>query len=81
MRKLIILACALACGLALSTSAPAAGDTGKLNLYTARVDAAQASALARAGYDIAAVHQGFAGLEVDLVLSPRKPRSWLRASA
>jgi hypothetical protein len=70
MRKAIFLASALACALAFTTSALAAGDKGKLNLYSARVDAAQAAALSRAGYDIAAVHQRFSGLEVQFVLSP-----------
>jgi murein tripeptide amidase MpaA len=78
MKRWGVLACALVCGLLFSTASLAATHTGKLNLYRATVSQAQASQLARSGYDLASIQQGARGLQVELVLS-RQDRAKLSA--
>jgi hypothetical protein len=67
MKRWVLLVCALA-GLAFSGSALGVSKHG-LDLYTTVVDAKTAGQLARDGYDIAAVREVTAGVQLDLVLS------------
>ncbi len=68
MKRWVLLGCAFAVMLAFSGTALAASKHG-LQLYTTTVDAATAEQLSQAGYDIAAAQAGFAGVELQLVLT------------
>jgi Zinc carboxypeptidase len=69
MKRWVLLGCALVAALTFSGAALANSKHG-LQLYTTTVDAATAEQLAQAGYDIAASEAGFAGVELQLVLTP-----------
>jgi hypothetical protein len=69
MKRWAMLACALSAGLVFTTTAFAAGDTSKLQMYTAKVDRVTVSKLVRDGYDVAAAREVAGGVQVDLVLS------------
>ena len=71
MKRWVLLGCALVVALTFSGTALAAGKHG-LQLYTTTVDATKAQELAQAGYDIASSEAGFAGVELEIVLSPRE---------
>ena len=55
--------------LVCTASSPAAGGEHMYEVYTAKVDRAQAREIARAGYDIVADRQTATAVELDLVLS------------
>ena len=69
MRRWVLLGCALVVALTFSGTALGKSKHG-LQLYTTTVDAATATELAQAGYDIASVQAGFSGVELQLVLAP-----------
>ncbi|HEY3070595.1 MAG TPA: M14 family zinc carboxypeptidase [Gaiellaceae bacterium] len=69
MRRWTILASTLVAVLTLSGAAPGAGAKHMYEVYTAKIDRAQAREIARAGYDIVAERQTAAGVQLDLVLS------------
>jgi zinc carboxypeptidase/immune inhibitor InhA-like protein len=69
MKRCALLVCALVAALLSTTGATAAGGKHLYEVYTAKVDRAQAHELARAGYDIIADRQKAGTVELDLVLS------------
>ena len=67
---LVALAVLLVSFAATGTAGGAGGkNADPLDMYRATVDAAQAAALGRDGYDVASLRQTEAGTQVDLVLS------------
>jgi hypothetical protein len=72
MKRLALSACILVAVLASSGAAVGKSGQQGLELYTATVDSATATRLAGKGYDVAAVRDVAAGLELDLVLSPEE---------
>jgi hypothetical protein len=68
MRRWGIWVCAGVLALVLSASAGAA-DRSKLNVYTAKVSAAKAGELVRAGYDVVSTRATTTGVRLELVLS------------
>ena len=77
MKRWVLLGCALVVALTFSGTALAKSKHG-LQLYTTTVDAATAERLAQAGYDIASADAGFAGVELQLVLSPSERAKLVR---
>ena len=76
MKRWAIVACVAVLALVLSASAGAASS--KLNVYTAKVSAAKAAELVRAGVDVADTRVAASGVRIDLVLSASERRG-LRA--
>jgi hypothetical protein len=69
MSRWIVLVWMLVAAFACTASVPAAGGKHMYEVYTAKVDRAQARDIARAGYDIIASRQTAAVVELDLVLA------------
>ena len=73
MRRWVLMSCALLAALTFSGTALAKSKHG-LELYRATIDAARAQQLVQEGYDVASIEAGFAGIEVQLVLTRSERR-------